>query len=75
VAPALVPEGPRRLRLRDVDAPALASRRVRVDALPVRHFPFEHAVEASAGLDAHPNEAVKVALTYDGSNPAAGGER
>jgi 2-desacetyl-2-hydroxyethyl bacteriochlorophyllide A dehydrogenase len=53
----------------------LASGRVRVDGLPVRHFPFEQAVDAYGWLDANPNEAVKVALTYDGSNPAAGGEQ
>jgi threonine dehydrogenase-like Zn-dependent dehydrogenase len=53
----------------------LASGDVCVDDLPVRHFPFEHAVDAYSWLDANPNEAVKVALTYDGSNPAAGGEQ
>jgi 2-desacetyl-2-hydroxyethyl bacteriochlorophyllide A dehydrogenase len=51
----------------------LASEALSVDELPVRHFPFEHAVDAYGWLDEHPNEAVKVALTYDGSNPAAGG--
>jgi 2-desacetyl-2-hydroxyethyl bacteriochlorophyllide A dehydrogenase len=51
----------------------IASGALRVDGLPVRHFPFEHAVDAYGWLDEHPNEAVKVALTYDGSNPAAGG--
>jgi 2-desacetyl-2-hydroxyethyl bacteriochlorophyllide A dehydrogenase len=51
----------------------LASGALRVDALPVRRFPFEQAVEAYAWLDANPNEAVKVALTY--GNPAAGGEQ
>jgi 2-desacetyl-2-hydroxyethyl bacteriochlorophyllide A dehydrogenase len=51
----------------------LASGAVRVDGLPVRHFPFERAVEAYGWLDEHPNEAVKVALTYDGFTPAAGG--
>jgi threonine dehydrogenase-like Zn-dependent dehydrogenase len=51
----------------------LASGAVRVDALPVRHFPFEQAVDAYGWLDVNPNEAVKVALTYDGFNP--GGER
>jgi 2-desacetyl-2-hydroxyethyl bacteriochlorophyllide A dehydrogenase len=44
----------------------LASGAVRVDSLPVRHFPFEQAVDAYGWLDEHPNEAVKVALTYDG---------
>jgi threonine dehydrogenase-like Zn-dependent dehydrogenase len=52
----------------------LASSAVRVDTLPVRHFPFEQAVEAYGWLDVNPNDAVKVALTYDGFNPA-GGER
>jgi threonine dehydrogenase-like Zn-dependent dehydrogenase len=52
----------------------LASGAVRVDSLPVRHFPFEQAVEAYGWLDVNPNDAVKVALTYDGFNPA-GGER
>jgi 2-desacetyl-2-hydroxyethyl bacteriochlorophyllide A dehydrogenase len=51
----------------------LASSAVRVDGLPVRHFAFERAVEAYGWLDEHPSEAVKVALTYDGSTPAAGG--
>jgi 2-desacetyl-2-hydroxyethyl bacteriochlorophyllide A dehydrogenase len=50
----------------------LASGALRVDGLPVRHFPFEHAVEAYGWLDANPNEAVKVALTYDGFHPAGG---
>jgi 2-desacetyl-2-hydroxyethyl bacteriochlorophyllide A dehydrogenase len=51
----------------------LASGAVRVDGLPVRHFPFERAAEAYGWLDEHPNDAVKVALTYDGFTPAAGG--
>ena len=46
--------------------------RLRVDALPIRRFPFEQAVEAYAWLDEHPNDAVKVALTYDGSTPGGG---
>jgi threonine dehydrogenase-like Zn-dependent dehydrogenase len=53
----------------------LASGALRVDGLPVRHFPFEQAVDAYGWLDANPNEAVKVALTYDGFHPAAGGEQ
>jgi threonine dehydrogenase-like Zn-dependent dehydrogenase len=53
----------------------LASGALRVDGLPVRHFPFEQAVEAYGWLDANPNEAVKVALTYDGFQSAAGGEQ
>jgi 2-desacetyl-2-hydroxyethyl bacteriochlorophyllide A dehydrogenase len=53
----------------------LASGALRVDGLPVRHFPFEQAVDAYGWLDANPNEAVKVALTYDGFQSAAGGEQ
>jgi hypothetical protein len=33
------------------------------------------AFAAYGWRDANPNEAVKVALTYDGFNPEAGGER
>ena len=51
----------------------LAGSAVRVDGLPVRRFPFVQAAEAYQWLDANPNQAVKVALTYDG--PAAGGEQ
>jgi 2-desacetyl-2-hydroxyethyl bacteriochlorophyllide A dehydrogenase len=53
----------------------LATRRIRVDRLPVRRFPFEEVVDAYRWLDAHPHEAVKVVLTYDGRNSAAGGEQ
>jgi 2-desacetyl-2-hydroxyethyl bacteriochlorophyllide A dehydrogenase len=54
----------------------LASGALRTDALPVRRFPFEQAVDAYGWLDANPNEAVKVALTYAADDPArAGGER
>ena len=53
----------------------LASRRVQVDRLPVRRFSFDEVVEAYRWLDAHPHEAVKVALTYDGRHPAGGGEQ
>ena len=53
----------------------LASGGLRVDGLPVRHFPFEQAVEAYGWLDANPSEAVKVALTYDGFQSVAGGEQ
>ena len=52
-----------------------SSGKLRVDSLPVRQFPFEQAVDAYAWLDANPNEAVKVTLTYDGTNSAAGGEQ
>jgi threonine dehydrogenase-like Zn-dependent dehydrogenase len=51
----------------------LAAGAVRVEDLPVRRFPFAQATEAYRWLDANPNEAVKVALTYNGSNP--GGEQ
>ena len=50
----------------------LAGSAVRVDGLPVRRFAFDQAAEAYSWLDANPNEAVKVALTYDGSNHAGG---
>jgi 2-desacetyl-2-hydroxyethyl bacteriochlorophyllide A dehydrogenase len=50
----------------------LSSGRVRVDSLPVREFPFEQAVEAYRWLDANPNEAVKVALTYADGNRSGG---
>jgi threonine dehydrogenase-like Zn-dependent dehydrogenase len=50
----------------------LAAGAVRVDDLPVRRFPFEQAAEAYRWLDAHPNEAVKVALTYRGFDTAGG---
>jgi 2-desacetyl-2-hydroxyethyl bacteriochlorophyllide A dehydrogenase len=50
----------------------LASERVRVDSLPVREFPFDQAIEAYRWLDANPNEAVKVALTYEGGNQSGG---
>ena len=48
----------------------LASGHVAVDALPTRTFRFDQAVEAYCWLDEHPNEAVKVTLTYDGANPS-----
>ena len=50
----------------------LASGRVRVDSLPLRKFPFDQAAEAYRWLDANPNEAVKVALTYEGGNQSGG---
>jgi threonine dehydrogenase-like Zn-dependent dehydrogenase len=43
-----------------------------VDALPIRQFPFEQAVEAYRRLDANPNQAVKVALTYEDGNRSGG---
>ena len=54
----------------------LAGGDLRTGELPVRRFPFEQAVDAYGWLDANPNEAVKVALTYSADDPArAGGER
>lgn len=47
----------------------LAAGRLEVDAFGVRRFPFDEAAEAYGWLDAHPDEAIKVALTYDGTNP------
>jgi len=44
----------------------LATGAVRTDELPVRRFPFADAVDAYGWLDENPNEAVKVAFTYDG---------
>ena len=38
-----------------------------VEGLLTRTFPFDHAPEAYAWLDEHPQEAVKVALDYGGS--------
>jgi len=52
-----------------------SSGKLRIDSLPIRKFPFEQAVDAYAWLDSNPNEAVKVTLTYDGTNSAAGGEQ
>jgi 2-desacetyl-2-hydroxyethyl bacteriochlorophyllide A dehydrogenase len=53
----------------------LASGRVQVDPLPVRRFPFDQAVDAYRWLDEHPDEAIKVALTYDGANSDPGGQQ
>jgi threonine dehydrogenase-like Zn-dependent dehydrogenase len=47
----------------------LAAGRLDVDAFPLRHFPFDAAAEAYGWLDAHPDEAIKVVLTYDGTSP------
>jgi 2-desacetyl-2-hydroxyethyl bacteriochlorophyllide A dehydrogenase len=62
-----------RARVMQTVVELLATESVRVDGLPVRHFAFADAVDAYGWLDEHPNDAVKVALTYDGFNP--GGER
>jgi threonine dehydrogenase-like Zn-dependent dehydrogenase len=48
----------------------LAAGRLEVDTFPLRHFPFDKAAEAYGWLDAHPDEAIKVALTYDGTTPS-----
>ena len=61
-----------RARVMQTVVDLLAAGVLQVDGLPVRWFPFEQAVEAYAWLDEHPREAVKVALTYDGSNAAGG---
>jgi 2-desacetyl-2-hydroxyethyl bacteriochlorophyllide A dehydrogenase len=62
-----------RLRIARAVVDLLASGRLEVDSLPIRRFPFEQAVEAYGWLDAHPDEAIKVALTYDGSTPSQRG--
>jgi 2-desacetyl-2-hydroxyethyl bacteriochlorophyllide A dehydrogenase len=59
-----------RRRIMETVVGLLASGRVAVDPLPTRSFPFAQAVEAYRWLDENPNEAVKVALTYDGPNPS-----
>lgn len=61
-----------RARVMQTIVDLLAAGVLRVDELPVRRFRFEQAVEAYAWLDEHPREAVKVALTYDGSNSGGG---
>jgi len=43
----------------------LHSSRLSVGRFPVRRFPFSEASTAYAWLDAHPSEALKVALVYD----------
>jgi 2-desacetyl-2-hydroxyethyl bacteriochlorophyllide A dehydrogenase len=53
----------------------LASGRLQVDRLPLRRFPFDQAVEAYRWLDEHPDEAIKVALTYDDTHPDPGGQQ
>jgi 2-desacetyl-2-hydroxyethyl bacteriochlorophyllide A dehydrogenase len=62
-----------RLRVARTVVDLLASGRLEVDAFPIRRFPFDDAAEAYVWLDAHPDEAMKVALTYEGSNPERGG--
>jgi 2-desacetyl-2-hydroxyethyl bacteriochlorophyllide A dehydrogenase len=58
-----------RMRVARTVVDLLASDRLEVDPLPVRRFGFEEAVDAYGWLDAHPDEAIKVALTYDDRNP------
>ena len=53
-----------RRRVLDVATRLLYTDRVSVDGLLERTFPFDHAAEAYAWLDEHPQEAVKVALDY-----------
>jgi 2-desacetyl-2-hydroxyethyl bacteriochlorophyllide A dehydrogenase len=66
-----------RRRLMQTVVDLFASGRVRLDPLPIRRFPFDQAVEAYRWLDGNPSEAVKVALSYDGSDSSAvrGGEQ
>jgi len=56
-----------RRRVLDVATQLLYTDRVSVEGLLTRTFPFDHALEAYAWLDEHPQEAVKVALDYGGS--------
>ena len=56
-----------RRRVLDVATRLLYTDRVSVEGLLTRTFPFDHAPEAYAWLDEHPQEAVKVALDYGGS--------
>ncbi len=58
-----------RLRVAQAIVGLLAVGRLEVDAFPIRHFPFDEAADAYDWLDAHPDEAIKVALTYDGTHP------
>ncbi len=47
----------------------LASGQLRTDDFPIRRFSFDDAVEAYRWLDEHPDEAIKVALTYEDLHP------
>ena len=58
-----------RMRVARTVVDLLASDRLEVDSLPIRRFGFEEAVDAYGWLDAHPDEAIKVALTYDDRIP------
>jgi 2-desacetyl-2-hydroxyethyl bacteriochlorophyllide A dehydrogenase len=58
-----------RLRVARTVVDLLAAGRLEVDAFPIRHFIFEEAAEAYGWLDTHPDAAIKVALTYDGTSP------
>jgi 2-desacetyl-2-hydroxyethyl bacteriochlorophyllide A dehydrogenase len=53
-----------RRRVLDVATRLLYTDRVSVEGLLTRTFPFDEAPAAYAWLDAHPQEAVKVALAY-----------
>jgi 2-desacetyl-2-hydroxyethyl bacteriochlorophyllide A dehydrogenase len=55
-----------RLRIARTVVGLLSSDQLSVDALPIKYFPFEEAVDAYDWLDEHPDEAIKVALTYGG---------
>ena len=56
-----------RRRVLDVATRLLYTDRVSVAGLLDRSVPFDHAPQAYAWLDEHPQEAVKVALDYGGS--------
>jgi 2-desacetyl-2-hydroxyethyl bacteriochlorophyllide A dehydrogenase len=56
-----------RRRVLDVATRLLYTDRVSVAGMPTRTFPFAQAAEAYAWLDEHPQDAVKVALSYGAS--------
>lgn len=65
----------RRPRLMQALVNPLAARTMPVHRLPSRRYHFDEVVDVCRRLDAHRHEAVKVAPTCDGRNPAAGGEQ
>ncbi len=50
--------------MHDTAVQLLASGRLRTDGLITHRFPFERAAEAYELIDRHPDEVVKVVLTY-----------
>jgi threonine dehydrogenase-like Zn-dependent dehydrogenase len=54
-----------RARVHATAVELLASGRLRTDGLITHRFPFERAAEAYELIDRHPDEVVKVVLTYD----------